>query len=212
MYKKNISIGGKTSKLCNSIQKCTFGSSSTTSIIFGKSQCINRYPVSRPRDVLLNNRITEKLDVLLDMYSLGQYGQLSDAYDRDVFIDIYNLIDKIDIRTPFGSAMRVTYTNTLDGLSRALVQYNKYLEALATIETLSKRVEILDDEEKLNEYIEQLNTSFRNFELFDIDPVQSIGALLKPEYAEYVKRYGIPDDGVFEADKLYDIMKELNMV
>ena len=146
------------------------------------------------------------------MYSLGQYNELNQAYDQEAFLDIYKLVDQIDIRTPFGSAMRATYSNTLDGLSRALVQYNKYLEALATIDTLSKRVEILDDEEKLNEYIEQLNTSFRNFELFDIDPVQSIGALLKPEYAEYVKRYGIPDDGVFEADKLYDIMKELDMV
>lgn len=211
MYKTNTSSAGKTSLKGIDIRKSTFGSSSYFNI-FGKSRGINQYPVSRPKDVLLNNRITEKLDVLLDMYSLGQYDQLGDAYDRDAFIEIYNLIDQIDIRTPFGSAMRVTYTNTLDGLSRALVQYNKYLEALTTIETLSKRVEILDDEEKLNEYIEQLNTSFRNFELFDIDPVQSIGALLKPEYAEYVKRYGIPDDGVFEADKLYDIMKELDMV
>lgn len=217
MYNRTSnSISGKRSNKCKNKISCD-GIMGLTNI-YGKTKFIKTILQNKDAfikdgvDLRLNTQISEQLDRLLTLYSLGQYNLLGQEYDSYEFINIYNLVDKLNIQTTFGAAMKSLYSNTLDGLSRALVQYNKYVEALVTIETLSQRVDILDDPDKLNEYIEQLNTSARNVELFDINPIQSIAPLIKAEYAEYIVRYGVPDDGIFESDKLYDIMKELKIV
>jgi hypothetical protein len=217
MYNKtSSSISGKRSNKCKNKISCD-GITGLTNI-YGKTKFLKNILQNKDAfikdgvDLRLNTQISEQLDRLLTLYSLGQYNLLGEEYDSSEFINIYNLVDKLNIQTTFGAAMKSLYSNALDGLSRAFVQYNKYVEALVTIETLSQRVDILDDPDKLNEYIEQLNTSARNVELFDINPIQSIAPLIKAEYAEYIARYGVPDDGIFESDKLYDIMTELDIV
>lgn len=208
------SIAGKRSNI-NKCQNKNYNYSCNTiqgnTNIYGKTKFLKQILRSNV-DLQLNTNIARQLNRLLTMFSLGQYELLEQEYNNKQFIDISELIDKVNINTMFGSAMKILYGSALNGLSRALIQYNQYINALITIETLNQKVEILDDPDKLNDYIEQMNRNVRDIELFDINPIQSIAPLLKPEYAEYVLRYGIPDDGLFDSDKLYQIMVELGLV
>jgi hypothetical protein len=47
--------------------------------------------------------------------------------------------------------------------------------------------------------------------LFPETSIQVIAATVKPEYAQYIKRFGFPPGGVFEMDKLAMAMRDLNM-
>jgi hypothetical protein len=67
---------------------------------------------------------------------------------------------------------------------------------------------ILTDPKLLNEYI---NTHYKNFNaqssFIDVGLSVGIPLTLKPEYAEYIKLYGVTD--VWDAEKLQTIIQSL---
>ena len=90
--------------------------------------------------------------------------------------------------------------------------YSDYNRLTAQIETLKIDSEILNDPDKLRIYIEEYNASNqRSFALFETTAVFDVTNLLnlKPQYAEYINRYGYPIDFQFEADKMAIVIYDL---
>lgn len=105
--------------------------------------------------------------------------------------------------------LRLANTSALEGLYQSVLQHAKLLDTEVKLEKAKDYERILNDPKRLQEYINMLK-SRRN--LFPDSEIQVIAATVKPEYAQYIKRFGFPEGGVFEMDKLAMAMKDLNMV
>ena len=103
------------------------------------------------------------------------------------------------------------FFKTLDGLMRCVRLYQKYLNTQGELEMMELDSEILNDPEKLKIYLEQLRESQKkNVSLFETTVTLDLPQLnLKPEYMEYIKRYGLPAGWLFEAEKMAGVIKDL---
>lgn len=105
--------------------------------------------------------------------------------------------------------LRLANTSALEGLYQSVIQHGTLLDTEYKLEKAKDYERILNDPKRLEEYIKMLNG---RRSLFPETSIQVIAATVKPEYAQYIKRFGFPPGGVFEMDKLAIAMKELNMV
>ena len=104
--------------------------------------------------------------------------------------------------------IRLTTSVSLSSLHQAVQQNAILLDVQDKLETAQEKVDILLDPVKLKAYIEELNAKSAATAL----PEQTIGikkATLKQEYVEYIKLYGVPEKGVFDPEKLGDIINQL---
>jgi hypothetical protein len=77
------------------------------------------------------------------------------------------------------------------------------------VKSLNEQVSILNDLEKLKEYIETLRNSFKIFEDQEISLETTIQ--IDKEYDIYIQLYGYPNNGVFDLAKLQDIIDQYNL-
>jgi hypothetical protein len=96
--------------------------------------------------------------------------------------------------------------DTLDTLQQAILNYIHCTNKEVLLEQYKKKAEILDDNEKLMEYLESKK---RRMTIFTDKSVTVPMATLKPQFAEYIKRYGVPDGLRFDAVKMREIVVEL---
>jgi hypothetical protein len=104
--------------------------------------------------------------------------------------------------------LRLANTSALEGLYQCVLQHAALLDTELKLEKAKDYERILNDSKRLNEYIKMLNSRRT---LFPETSIQVIAATVKPEYAQYIKRFGFPPGGVFEMDKLAMAMRDLNM-
>ena len=62
--------------------------------------------------------------------------------------------------------------------------------------------------QKLRDYVNNLK---KNVSIFPEMNVTIIRAEIKPEYAEYIKLYGYPQGGIFDMDRLADILINMEL-
>lgn len=101
---------------------------------------------------------------------------------------------------------------SLDSIVRGLRLYNDYSNLELLNDNYKIDNEILNDNDKLNAYIEELHSEAKKkFSLFEtkveVDIVSRLN--IKPEYLEYIKRYGLPDDLQWESEKLSLVIRDL---
>lgn len=80
--------------------------------------------------------------------------------------------------------------------------YKDYLSEKIAKEGNQKYAEILHDKDKLNKYIDELNNKQTNVlegSLFLPNPI------INPIYGEYIKRWGVPDNYIFDPALLDEI-------
>jgi hypothetical protein len=99
--------------------------------------------------------------------------------------------------------LRLGTVNALQGLYQSIIQYANLVDTQAKLENAEQYETILNDPEKLYEYIKTLNLKTSVFPLSEVT-IQP--AVLKAEYATYIQLYGFPEGGVFEMDKLAAII------
>ena len=105
---------------------------------------------------------------------------------------------------------RINIVRSLEALMKA-VQINndlntnkKLLESYSdAINTYNDIKALYDRYNKLNEMQKSAITSFLNVNV-DMSVLN-----LKPEYAEYIKKYGFPEGAIFESDKMAEILEKL---
>ena len=94
--------------------------------------------------------------------------------------------------------LRVNIVKTIQGLMQTIQLYLKLGNTQNALITSQASASILTDMTKLQEYLETLKGSRQ---LFPDSNITVIAATIKPQYSEYIKRFGYPASGIFEVDK-----------
>jgi hypothetical protein len=99
---------------------------------------------------------------------------------------------------------------TLDGLIKSIEMWTR----MNVLELTHLDSQILEEPELLESYLNTLALEEKKkFNLFETDNITlDIGGNrlnIKPKYAEYMNRYGWPEDGIFDAEKMAGIIKDL---
>ena len=166
----------------------------------------------------LNDIFINTFTPLIQLYSQAKFADLSMQFTtklyRQLGIDLENQrdftnIDLTDINynsQTFESYIN-TFHNTLDGLERASVQY----DSLRTLQLEKIHCDnILNNPENLVNYFRTRYTGIGITELNTI--VTTIQEpLLRPEYAIYIERHGLPIGGIFDSERMSAILIELNI-
>jgi hypothetical protein len=94
----------------------------------------------------------------------------------------------------------------LTGFSLVIKQ-NDTLENITN--ELKEKTELLSSKDKLIEYIRTELTDTMMMETFNITQTYNVQAVLKPWYMKYLEMYGAPYDGVFNAEKMANVVELL---
>lgn len=170
-----------------------------------EAEAVIEQNLSRTFDALL-----QSLNLLVDKYSNAQFDNLDRLYDENNDT-IGNELLKIKNNmgtSIFKSSVRNFMKQTFEGIQQSVIQYSNLINTMEKLDKCQEKSSILDDPEKLKEYLEEKK---RSRYLFEIDAFEIVRATLKPEYARYVELYGFPESAIFDTDKLTRIRNELGI-
>lgn len=105
---------------------------------------------------------------------------------------------------------RINIVRSLETLMKAVEINNDLNTYKKTLESNSDAINAYNNIKALYDrynYLKEMQKSAMN--LFDDINVSAPVLKLKPEYAEYIKKYGFPEGGIFESDKMAEILEKL---
>lgn len=166
----------------------------------------------------LNDVVIQTLTPLLQLYSQGNFTDLSMQFATEVYrqlgIDLENQrnltnidLTNINYNSQTFESFIHTLHNTLDGLERASVQN----DSLNILQLQKEHCDtILNNPEKLVNYF---RTRYTGIGISELDTIVATTQqpLLRPEYALYIQRHGLPSEGIFNSEKMSAILIELNI-
>tara|TARA_Y100000768_G_scaffold370990_1_gene337278 strand:- start:749 stop:1651 length:903 start_codon:yes stop_codon:yes gene_type:complete len=171
----------------------------------------------RRYQLLYDNVIFNLLPILenyshgIDISSQFTYNQyrnigllIQDISDNSKDNDISNV--QYDFSYTFNNYLS-TFHKTLDGLQRDKIK-NESIETLE--DSLEIARSILDDAQSLLEYYKSRYTS-TGINSLNTAINLKISPQIKTEYLLYIERFGLPDGGIFDSEKMSGILKELNI-
>lgn len=132
--------------------------------------------------MLVNNDLFEFTDQEIHEYELSE----------DVFTDYRSFI-----------------LSTINGVNAAALLHKSNTGLGQQNAMLQESHEILHNRKKLAEYVEKHYGGFNSL-LFEVEFSVTNTLSIKREYEIYIRRYGVPNKGLFDAEKLALIMLELN--
>jgi hypothetical protein len=155
------------------------------------------------------SNFTKSIDLLIEEYSLGNLYEVTNILTMDVYNELSYALKKLALGEcdyPEYEQLRLTTMKSLAGLYKAVLKNSDLINAEEQLIKCKDRVAILSDPEKLKEHIESMK---KNTVVFPESTVQAPFARLKPQYSEYIRRYGFPEGGIFNPDLLGQIIDEL---
>lgn len=155
-------------------------------------------------------RIAEKLTAYIKLYLDGDLDTLRNELTLDVYTDYSKILYLLKRnRNSDSEIMRRSVAGTLSTLYAATSIYEDCLLMKENNEALADRAGILDDMDRLRDFLtdlqSSLNTSIFGDHMFTVPAVQ-----VNAEYVEYIRVYGYPNNGVFDPDLLGQILKQMN--
>jgi hypothetical protein len=157
--------------------------------------------------VKLSNYI-ESIKILFYEYSLGNISIVASILTRQTYEQIsieFTKLSANEQKYPKYEKLRKNYVYAITGLYQSLLQNLKLDDSHSRLQAALDKASILDDPEKLKEYINKFKSK-----IFPDTTVQIISAKIKPEYLEYIKLYGYPSSNIFDPDKLGEIILRLS--
>jgi len=180
--------------------KTAFGSKVNTKLTaFGQVDAT--YVLSLSYYTALANALDQINELILD-FSLGKFDTIAKFLTLDKYNSLgllFNGLQKNAFKFAEYEKIRINITKTLQGLMQTIQLYISLLNTQATLTSTQETVSILTDMTKLQNYLNSLKGARQ---LFPDSNVQIIAATIKPQYAEYIKRYGYPEGGIFDADQM----------
>ena len=70
---------------------------------------------------------------------------------------------------------------------------------------MKQRADILDDMDRLKEFLIELNSKANTSVFGEYSVTASVSAVISPQYLLYIEKYGFPPDGVFDTARLASI-------
>jgi len=155
----------------------------------------------------LYNTIGDPLTIIMNNYIDREFDKVTDTINLKTFINMLpSLFNQKMTSLPEFEKVRITLVNIINMLEQGSLQYKEMKGIQLQLDAALERASILDDMDLLQEFINNLN---KNFVLFSAESTVSV-IHLKPEYVEYIKLYGYPENHIFDSDKLGQIITNLN--
>ena len=162
-------------------------------------------------NIVLNSklkRIARTLITYIDLYIQGKMEELEQVFTLEVYTNYSRALASMrKKRLTDSEIVRRSIVNALSTLYSGLSVYQDYALLEQTNEQLRDRANILDDMERLKEYLEQLSSQAMT--LLGSHDITMSSATVNEEYILYIQEYGYPPNGVFDPDKLGVIARTL---
>lgn len=150
---------------------------------------------------------------------VGYYYEFSvgniDSLNKKLTLDEYNTLSltlnnlkKFDNPTSCYELLRLNLVRSLESLMKALSIYNNLIAYKNNEPNYEKwRVTYFNPHLLLERYNELQKSAVSFFDDLNVDaPLLTI----KPEYYVYIRKYGYPQSGVFDSEKIAGILESLN--
>ena len=190
----------------------------TTKTIFSKnvntsngSVATKDAKVSASLDMYIKlSAFVQTIRILLVQYAAANFYAVANALTQDAYkkmsVDLNSLSLDVNQYKDYENIRR-GIIESLQGLYQSIRQHNILLDTEAQLSLVNQNLQTLYDPVKLQAYVELMN---QRRSLFDESIVRAtVAATLKPEYAEYIRLYGYPVGGVFDMDKLGQIVRSM---
>ena len=155
---------------------------------------------------LLNTHLASYIEMTIQEYYSGHFERLLELLPKvkleSLLAELYSY-KKNSIQYPTYEKVRTLLKLYLEGLIKAINQYLDILNIKNKLEKSQQRAGILDDMDKLQDYINKIQTSMR---IFNPPPQTVVPATIKQEHATYLRMYGYPEGGIFDVEKLNNII------
>jgi hypothetical protein len=150
-----------------------------------------------------------ELNVFMNQLGLGDFQHLIDNFDLDTFNRLAVRLYALKTNTHPLYVRLLNYLNyCLTTLLVVEVNVGKELGVLRQeIKKLRAENSILYNVQMLKEHLETLTK--KTFAIFNEQRVTTSKIKLRPEYDLYIRRYGFPKNGAFNAEQLAEIINEL---
>ncbi len=160
---------------------------------------------------LLTSNFAISIQNVIRFYYVGDFEMVLELLSKQNLVNYTRLIEsykKSSITYPSYESVRLVLKLYLQGLTKSIDQYLELQNSKTKVSALEERAAILDNMDKLQEYINGLNRTVNLFR--NIQPVAVVEAKILPEHATYIKRYGYPVGGIFDVKLLNDIIAQQN--
>ena len=151
---------------------------------------------------------------LLVEFSQGEFEHVASKLSMDYYNSISEMLLEVKmdpLKYPEYELVRATLSKSFVGLFQARNLYLEYLEEKNIAEALKSKAEILDNIELLKEYIQNNMNQNTMADIFPPANITTLPVIIKPEYLEYIKLYGFPENALFDTDKLADILLRMGI-
>lgn len=155
-------------------------------------------------DEMLQNFSQSEFQELNENLTMDKYSWLSNKIINDA--QIKNVSETFTYNTKLFNLYKTTIHNVLEGLLQSKTQYKILNSTKLELEKQKEKASILDDMEKLREYLEGIQ---KEMNLMDMNIKLDVIANIKPQYKRYINLYGMPENFVFDSEKLAVIVKDL---
>ena len=179
---------------------------------------------------LFYNRVLNILIFYFKKFQNGYITSLNDNFTLEVYENLLCIIDTWSDQVNFpstatASTFRQVYDRDLfnqyrnigflilDNLNK-IIQTNEINDVLTNENNkLNENIKSFNDLEKLKEHIIRL-TKLKFSSLSSLSCTSTVSAKinLKPQYQIYIDRYGFPENGLFDSEKMHTILNELKNV
>ena len=141
----------------------------------------------------LYNNVGVQLESLLTNYAHGNFDKIKEDLDNNVFenlaVALYN--EKND-ELEYYEFIRLLLVRSLEGIKQSIILNTDQTEKI----------------EKLLSELNQIKNPIKNTFISASSTLDTI-ATIRKEYKQYIELYGIPENGVFDTDKLAEIIKKM---
>ena len=156
---------------------------------------------------LLTSNFAINIQNVIRFYYNGDFVKVLELLSKENLTNYSRLLEsykKSSISYPAYESVRLVLKLYLQGLTKSLDQYLELVNSQSKVSALEERTAILDNMEKLQEYINGLNRTVNLFR--NIPPVAVVEAKILPEHATYIRKYGYPVGGIFDVKLLNEII------
>jgi hypothetical protein len=168
---------------------------------------------------LLYENVIETLQRYTNLYSAGVYKKLKAEFTQTEYNTIIaqnpddryynNTVDDL-VDFSYNSTTFLKYKSNmfsvLTGLKTAVRQYD---QLNFTVNEFNQQEVVLTNRDKLIEYIKIQFLDKRTTDAFDISQPFTTEVYLKPWFSLYLQMYGAPPSGIFDAEKMANVVEIL---
>ena len=185
----HVSSGKESKKVRKEMEKKT---KIQSKIIIENEKIITSYKI-------LSLDLDKNISDILNIASRGDFNEVSEKYKEEDFFDIFDNIDskkKESESYEHYEKIRNMSKRIVQSVWKSIYQFRELKTALGEIDALQEKAEILEDADKLKEYIENLTKKIE-----PVIPDQTISlpvARIKEPYYTYIQVFGLPDKAQFD--------------